>query len=125
MQDAAVRTRLLVLDRLLQHEVVLQQPEQAIRELERREKRKRRPDDQAPEAALHALDCVAVGLEAVCVALLVVLAEEVVQFVQHLLLVGSRRRVARCVGRRIDGLSESGYIVKVTVETNSARMSEV
>ena len=41
----------------------------------------------------------------------------------------ARGRVAstRCagVGRRIDGLAASGYIVKVTVETNSARMSEV
>ena len=37
----------------------------------------------------------------------------------------SRRRVARCVGRRIDGLSESGKIVKVTVETNSGRHLEL
>ena len=42
-------------------------------------------------------------------------------------LVHHRARTARRarLGRRIDGLSESGYIVKVSVETNSARMSEV
>ena len=67
MRDAAVRTRILV-HGLLQHQIMLQQPEQTVGELERREKRKRRPDDQAPQAALYALHRVAVGLEAVRVA---------------------------------------------------------